>query len=281
MEAAFIYDCTPNLVLMCALEASRSTGKERDQESGNDYFGARYYASTMGRFLSPDWSAKVEPVPYSKLDDPQSLNLYSYVGNNPLVRVDADGHVAAGSGCRQGAAACGAAIKASNARTDKQISGAIQNARDHPIATAINVVTTVAPVALAIATDGASVAVEAGAEALIETEAPQVTAAIAEEATTSSGISMDTAVEKAAGHVDGNAIMEETGKGTNYQFRSTTTDASGNTVSKMGRFDINPADPHVAADGPHLNLETHMNGVKGPNEHISIDPSTIRPGDHP
>jgi len=26
------------------------TGKERDQESGNDYFGARYYASTMGRF---------------------------------------------------------------------------------------------------------------------------------------------------------------------------------------------------------------------------------------
>ena len=31
------------------------TGKERDSESGNDYFGARYYASTMGRFLSPDW----------------------------------------------------------------------------------------------------------------------------------------------------------------------------------------------------------------------------------
>jgi RHS repeat-associated protein len=48
------------------------TGKERDQESGNDYFGARYYASTMGRFLSPDWSAKEEPVPYAKLDNPQS-----------------------------------------------------------------------------------------------------------------------------------------------------------------------------------------------------------------
>ena len=44
------------------------TGKERDAETGNDYFGARYYASTMGRFLSPDWSAKVEPVPYAKLD---------------------------------------------------------------------------------------------------------------------------------------------------------------------------------------------------------------------
>jgi RHS repeat-associated protein len=39
------------------------TGKERDAESGLDYFGARYYASSMGRFMSPDWSAKEEPVP--------------------------------------------------------------------------------------------------------------------------------------------------------------------------------------------------------------------------
>ena len=36
---------------------SRSTGKERDTESGNDYFGARYYASSMGRMMSPDPSA--------------------------------------------------------------------------------------------------------------------------------------------------------------------------------------------------------------------------------
>jgi RHS repeat-associated protein len=68
------------------------TGKERDAESGNDYFGARYYASTMGRFMSPDWSAKEEPVPYAKLDDPQTLNLYAYVGNSPMTRFDLDGH---------------------------------------------------------------------------------------------------------------------------------------------------------------------------------------------
>jgi RHS repeat-associated protein len=68
------------------------TGKERDSESGNDYFEARYYSSAMGRFMSPDWSAKAEPVPYSRLDDPQTLNLYSYVANNPLVRADLDGH---------------------------------------------------------------------------------------------------------------------------------------------------------------------------------------------
>jgi RHS repeat-associated protein len=71
-------------------------GKERDTESGNEYFGARYYASSMGRFMSPDWSAKQEPVPYAKLDDPQSLNLYAYVRNNPLVRADLDGHADCG-----------------------------------------------------------------------------------------------------------------------------------------------------------------------------------------
>jgi hypothetical protein len=42
--------------------------------------------------MSPDWSAKAEPVPYAKLDNPQTLNLYAYVGNNPLRFVDADGH---------------------------------------------------------------------------------------------------------------------------------------------------------------------------------------------
>jgi RHS repeat-associated protein len=71
---------------------SRSTGKEHDSESGNDYFGARYYASAMGRFLSPDWALVPTPIPFATLDNPQSLNLYSYVANNPLRDRDADGH---------------------------------------------------------------------------------------------------------------------------------------------------------------------------------------------
>ena len=57
-----------------SLPPSRSTGKERDSESGNDYFEARYYSSNMGRFMSPDWIATEEdddPVPYADLDDPQ------------------------------------------------------------------------------------------------------------------------------------------------------------------------------------------------------------------
>jgi RHS repeat-associated protein len=68
------------------------TGKERDAETGLDYFGARYLSSAQGRWTSPDWSAKPEPVPYADLKDPQTLNLYAYVRNNPLTRRDLDGH---------------------------------------------------------------------------------------------------------------------------------------------------------------------------------------------
>jgi hypothetical protein len=46
----------------------------------------------MGRFLSPDWSKTPDAVPYADLSNPQSLNLHSYVRNNPLTRTDADGH---------------------------------------------------------------------------------------------------------------------------------------------------------------------------------------------
>jgi hypothetical protein len=42
--------------------------------------------------MTPDWSATPEPVPYAKLGDPQSLNLYSYVRNNPTSFYDPDGH---------------------------------------------------------------------------------------------------------------------------------------------------------------------------------------------
>jgi RHS repeat-associated protein len=70
------------------------TGKERDAETGLDDFGARYYASSLGRFMTPDWDAKPTSVPYASFGDPQTLNLYSYVENGPLNKVDADGHAA-------------------------------------------------------------------------------------------------------------------------------------------------------------------------------------------
>ena len=46
----------------------------------------------MGRFMTPDWSSAPMGVPYANFGDPQSLNLYAYVRNNPLSHADADGH---------------------------------------------------------------------------------------------------------------------------------------------------------------------------------------------
>ncbi len=69
------------------------TGKERDTESNLDDFDARYYSSQLGRFMTPDWDIKPAAVPYAKFGDPLTLNLYTYVENAPLNRVDADGHI--------------------------------------------------------------------------------------------------------------------------------------------------------------------------------------------
>jgi len=68
------------------------TGKERDPETGCDYFGARYYCNPIGRFITPDWAASPTAVPYAHFGNPQSLNLYSYVQNNPTTFGDPDGH---------------------------------------------------------------------------------------------------------------------------------------------------------------------------------------------
>jgi len=70
----------------------RYTGKERDTESGLDYFGARYYRSDTGRWMSPDWSEQPQPIPFVDMDNPQSLNLYGYAENSPLSNRDFDGH---------------------------------------------------------------------------------------------------------------------------------------------------------------------------------------------
>jgi RHS repeat-associated protein len=83
---------------VCATDAcfTRScfTGKERDTESGNDYFGARYYASSMGRFMSPDpfipFNLKQDKFE-AWISNPQHWNKYAYALNNPLKYTDPTG----------------------------------------------------------------------------------------------------------------------------------------------------------------------------------------------
>lgn len=62
------------------------TGKERDAETGLDYFGARYFSGAQGRFTSPD-----KPFADQHVYDPQSWNLYIYARNNPLRFLDLHG----------------------------------------------------------------------------------------------------------------------------------------------------------------------------------------------
>ena len=58
----------------------RYTGQERDEESGLEYHGARYYVPWLGRWLSPDRIGTID-----------GLNIYAYVSNNPIKFKDPDG----------------------------------------------------------------------------------------------------------------------------------------------------------------------------------------------
>ena len=63
------------------------TGKERDSETGLDFFGARYFSGAQGRFTSPDPKQfTLRTIAY-----PQKWNKYAYVQNNPLAMIDPDG----------------------------------------------------------------------------------------------------------------------------------------------------------------------------------------------
>jgi RHS repeat-associated protein len=85
------------------------TGKERDTESNLDYFGARFFSSTQGRFASVDPFSPIleldrdspdeEEAEEAKqkfneyLGDPQNWNRYTYVLNRPKTHIDSDGRV--------------------------------------------------------------------------------------------------------------------------------------------------------------------------------------------
>jgi RHS repeat-associated protein len=74
----------PSSLARCSAVWTQFTGKERDAETGLDYFGARYYSGSQGRFTA------IDPGPFT-IADPQSWNRYSYVQNNPLKFIDPKG----------------------------------------------------------------------------------------------------------------------------------------------------------------------------------------------
>ncbi len=70
------------------------TGKQRDYESGLDYFGARFNSSNLGRFMTPDpfipFNLKKDKF-QAWISNPQHWNKYPYALNNPLLYVDPSG----------------------------------------------------------------------------------------------------------------------------------------------------------------------------------------------
>jgi RHS repeat-associated protein len=88
------YPGTPDVI------SGKFTGKERDAETGLDYFGARYFSGAQGRFTSPDpldWLSWQNGNDEDRekfqqfIGDPQGFNQYSYARNNPLKYVDPTG----------------------------------------------------------------------------------------------------------------------------------------------------------------------------------------------
>lgn len=63
------------------------TGYERDNETNLDFAEARYFGSGLGRFTSAD----PKPIGNPRTANPQDLNLYVYVSNNPLLYFDPNG----------------------------------------------------------------------------------------------------------------------------------------------------------------------------------------------
>ena len=75
-------------------QSMKFTGKERDAETGLDYFGARYMSAAQGRWTSPDpivHPAQSEAGFETFISEPQRWNKYAYVSNNPLKYTDPNG----------------------------------------------------------------------------------------------------------------------------------------------------------------------------------------------
>lgn len=232
------------------------TGRENDQ-TGLYYYRARYYSPALQRFISED------PIGFAGGD----VNLYAYVGNDPVNYNDP-------SGLERLNYVLMPPKSLAPKKEDWDWWGVFWDdwqARPPAFHDKIPRIPPLDWLYHQLKWVSSHVPFMPGPCGMVVTPGPNV--------------SMDTAVEMGAQHVGGQGTMGVSGSG-GYQFINSTVDSAGNTVTKISRFDINPASPHVQQYGPHLNLETQINGVpvrSGPlaDPHIPIDPGTIRPGDIP
>jgi RHS repeat-associated protein len=99
-----------------------------------------------------------------------------------------------------------------------------------------------------------------------------------------SPIGFDEAIERAQQFLEPGVPMRVVDRPTGIQIIQEFTDSAGRRITRRVGFDVNPSSGHVRQLGPHLNLQTQIDGViqKGAlaDPHIPIDPSTVRPTDY-
>jgi len=232
--------------------------------------GARDYDPALGRFTSAD------PNPGAGFN-PQTLNRYAYALNGPPVARDLDGLFAESifRGVSGGASTWWDGIRMiyddpsiyPGAAYDFLIGDDIDTLlyedasfRDRLVAGAF-LGTTIIPQgriaklgavarATRIGARVAETAAKCGKAARVALKGLRRAEPLERGARGGGRISMDEAIELGSRHVDGQGIMVVTGRRTNFQFRNTFENAAGDIETRIGRFDINPADPHVQRYGP-------------------------------
>lgn len=237
---------------LAGINNTRFASKPEDEESGLAYFGARYYDPTLGRFMGVD---PVAPNP----EQAHSINRYAYANNNPYKFVDPDGRI--------------------------------------PVDTvwdAGNIIYDVGKIGVGYFTGNQVLITDGGTDLAADGAAffiPYFPAGITKlrhaddvaEAVTKGSISVDDALGKASEFLkDGVPVKSIDGK-TGVQFIQEFTE-NGQRITKRIGLDLNPNSSHVQQLGPHLNLQTQINGKiqKGTlaDPHIPIDAKTIRSGDY-
>jgi hypothetical protein len=96
---------------------------------------------------------------------------------------------------------------------------------------------------------------------------------------------MDEALRLASDFMEPGVAVRSVESKTGIQLIQEFVDSQGQRITKRVGFDVNPNSPHVRQLGPHINLQTQINGkiqTSGPlsDPHIPIDPKTVRKGDY-
>jgi RHS repeat-associated protein len=262
--------------------SKRFTGKEREGEvgAGLDYFLARYYSSAQGRFTSPDefpggavdpftgqQVGQPGPLPYADISNPQSLNKYAYVLNNPLCYVDPDGHTWAEFFEGMADTTYRPILQAVSHPLDTL--GGIGQSVLHPISTAGAIADSVLATSRGVlAGDSKSLGEAAGTavSALITTGAAKGVSALAKSARVAAvedAVAISPRVQSIANQIEKGGFKVTPNSKTSNQIGNVTITHPGSSKQINLRVEIGPT---PQGNRPHANVQVMRPNRKHPNK---------------